>query len=482
MLTESDITPVVPVGADLSPIEKVIAADVCIGCGACAFARPSTYQMKFDEYGRWIAQVSSSASAEDLTQGSRLCPMSGEGANEDDIADTLYPDLSRHPEIGRHGICGAIAVREGHFRAEGSSGGLTSWLLATLIQLGEVAAVVHVKPRVAEADGPLFEYATSTRIDQIEARAKSRYHSVEMSEVLRTISAQEGPVAIVGVPCFIKAVRKLCAERPELNRKVRYCVSLVCGHQKSRRYADLLALQLDVGPGEVKACDFRRKLPDRPASEYAFEVQAAGGDEATSMRFAPMDSLIGGNWGQGFLKLSACDFCDDVVGECADISIGDAWLPGYVDDSRGTNIVIVRDAQLSRLIDGAIHDGRLEFSELSADQVAASQRGGFNHRREGLAYRLHFFRARAWWAPAKRVVPNAAIPAQRRRIYTARMMVSRRSHQIFLALFSAGRLDQLTIEMRRLQEAYVAVARTTFLDRVGRRLAKLMKRIGFRSL
>ena len=474
MLKESEIAPVAPREADMSTIQKVVAADMCIGCGACAFARPSAYAMKFDEYGRWVAEVSPSATAADLALGSHLCPMGGEGPNEDAIAKDLYPSLPAHHEIGRYGTCGAVAVREGGFRAAGSSGGLTSWLLAELIQSGEVATLVHVKPRLSDAEGPLFEYATSTSIDEVTARAKSRYHSVEMSEVLRCVAAQEGPVAIVGVPCFIKAVRSLCAEHVELRQKVRYCVSLVCGHQKSRRYADLLALQLDVAPDRIKTCDFRHKLPDRPASEYGFEVAAVTDNGSPLLRTAPMDHLIGGNWGQGFLKLTACDFCDDVVGECADISIGDAWLPNFVEDSRGTNVVVVRDARISALIHQAVGDGRLEFVELSADEVASSQRGGFNHRREGLAYRLHFFRSRGWWTPTKRVRPDAGISAQRRRIYRARMIVSRRSHVIMRRLFAAGPFDQLTTAMRALQSEYVAATRLTLFERITRRLRKIV--------
>ena len=32
------------------------------------------------------------------------------------------------------------------------------------------------------------------------------------------------------------------------------------------------------------------------------------------------------DWGMGIFKLGACDYCDDIVGETADISFGDAWL------------------------------------------------------------------------------------------------------------------------------------------------------------
>lgn len=39
----------------------------------------------------------------------------------------------------------------------------------------------------------------------------------------------------------------------------------------------------------------------------------------------------------------ACDFCDDVFAETADIALGDAWLPEYVQDGNGTNVVVTRN-------------------------------------------------------------------------------------------------------------------------------------------
>ncbi|MGC9322644.1 MAG: Coenzyme F420 hydrogenase/dehydrogenase, beta subunit C-terminal domain, partial [Kosmotogaceae bacterium] len=61
--------------------------------------------------------------------------------------------------------------------------------------------------------------------------------------------------------------------------------------------------------------------------------------------------FYGYNWGYGFFKYKACDYCDDVVSETADVSVGDAWLPEYVNDSGGTNVVIVRNPVIKKIID-----------------------------------------------------------------------------------------------------------------------------------
>ena len=39
--------------------------------------------------------------------------------------------------------------------------------------------------------------------------------------------------------------------------------------------------------------------------------------------------LADGDWGAGFFQNPACDWCDDVVAETADIAFGDAWVEPY---------------------------------------------------------------------------------------------------------------------------------------------------------
>ena len=47
------------------------------------------------------------------------------------------------------------------------------------------------------------------------------------------------------------------------------------------------------------------------------------------------NEFYGTHWGYNFFRYSACDACDDVFAETADISVGDAWLDGYIDDPMG---------------------------------------------------------------------------------------------------------------------------------------------------
>ena len=149
----------------------------------------------------------------------------------------------------------------------------------------------------------------------------------------------------------------------------------------------MFAWQCGIEPGNLIAIDFRKKLPGFDANRYGIEV-TGWQDGQVVTRISPVRDLYGHDWGKGFFKYKACDYCDDVVAETADVVVGDAWLPEYVKNSQGTNVVVVRHPLIRDLIDKGVSTGQINLDCISADEIAKSQKSGLNHRREGLAYRL----------------------------------------------------------------------------------------------
>src|SRR3546814_4465059 len=98
-------------------------------------------------------------------------------------------------------------------------------------------------------------------------------------------------------------------------------------------------------------------------------------------------------WGHGMFQLGACDFCDDIFAETADVCLGDAWLPQYDSDWRGTNIVISRHADIDQLLREGARSGEILLEDINADLMAQSQGGNFRHRWDGLSVRLEIGRA-----------------------------------------------------------------------------------------
>lgn len=97
---------------------------------------------------------------------------------------------------------------------------------------------------------------------------------------------------------------------------------------------------------------------------------------------------VGNMWGTGLFKANACDFCDDVTTELADISLGDAWLAPYNQDGRGANVIVTRSDLADKIIHESIAEGKTTIASLPIEKFLASQQGSFNHRQKGLSYRI----------------------------------------------------------------------------------------------
>jgi coenzyme F420-reducing hydrogenase beta subunit len=363
------------------------------------------------------------------------CPFSPAAPDEDVLAAERFPVApATDPRLGRFEQSWVGHVAEGEWRAQGSSGGLVSWVAGELLRTGAVDAVAHVAPSDPVTSGRFFRYTLSRTPEAVRAGAKSRYYPIEMSAILQQIRATPGRYAIVGVPCFIKAVHLLRRLDPVIAERVTHTLGLFCGHMKSARLVDSFAMQLGADMADVRAVDYRLKDAGRPANWYRAHLDLADG----SSRSEDWMHLADGDWGAGFFQASACNACDDVVAETADIAFGDAWVEPYSSDGRGTNVVITRSPEMRTLLNDAAAAGRLELTPVDADFIANTQAAGLRHRREGLAYRL------TWrWPgihPRKRVAPNAAgLPLRRKLIYRARFAIAWGSHRLFALARRTGR-------------------------------------------
>ena len=413
-------------------LKQVINGGYCVGCGACA-ALDRDISVRMDDIGRLQAvlpegQVPARAAT-------AACPFTGVGPSEDALAQDLFttPGLREDTRIGRYLACYGGWVIEDDLRARGSSGGISTYVQRDLLAHGYVDAVLNVTPRSGgEGGAPLFSFTVARTPDEVMANAKTRYYPTEMSGVIAHILEYPGRYAAVGTPCFAKALRLAARQSPDLKERLVFVLGIVCGHLKTTAFAQALAAQCGIDPKRIDKIDFRTKLEGRPASGYGVQVTGARPDGTRDSVTRPMEGLIGANWGHGLFKYKACEFCDDVLAETADAVMGDAWLPGYDDDHRGANVVVVRHPLLQDLLVRARAAGRLHLDDLSADDVAASQAGGLRHRREGLAYRLWLTDRAGDWRPKKRVKPGRRhLAPSMRRVHAARYLLGQISHTLW---------------------------------------------------
>lgn len=477
--------------------QTVIDGEYCIGCGACAAAAPEQFSMKLNNLGMLQAESNIDEAKSDIALP-QVCPFADGSPNEDELSTKVFSDemnTQRHVKIGMYLENLAGHVVEEPYRKQGSSGGFGTWIAAELFRKNMIDGVVHVKPRAAEEAGAaeegvgagagvtdvkedddkrLFEYGLSTTLEEIHRGSGSRYHPVELSKVMGAVREREGRYAIVGIPCFIKAARLLAESDPILKERLVYFISIFCGHLKSMGFAQMLGWQAGVHPDKLVDFNFRTKLMDRPANAYGITATTVEDGEVKQVTRATSE-LYGTDWGMGFFKYNACDYCDDVVGETADIAVGDAWLPQYVNDSQGTNVIIVRRKVLGDLIHTARDEGRVDVEALTAEEVARSQDAGFRHRHDGLTWRLQMKDDAGEWRPEKRVEASRThLDARNKKRMELRVRMARTSHVAFAGAKEVDDFEVFREAMRPIVEEY---RNTKTAPWWRRKLAKLKKKL-----
>ena len=307
-----------------------------------------------------------------------ICPFSNSAENEDARADQLFPeDITKDKFLGSYFDIHAGSAHS-QIRENSSSGGLATAMAIKLLEEDEIQEVYHVQP-TGNSD-TLFNFSVSKTVFEIKQRAKSRYYPVSFNTVINDMKKSDKKKLIIGLPCFIKAISLLQLNKKNPIKGIVYKFAILCGHLKGKFFQEMLAREMNLNPREIVSFDFRKKDANHIASDYF--VQA---DTKKTMKIkGPIGTFYGQDWGMGFYKYKACDYCDDVAGETADMTFGDAWLKKYRADPKGTNIVISRNKKLSKYLNQVSSN----LEKLKAADFIESQLASFKHRRNGLQIRL----------------------------------------------------------------------------------------------
>lgn len=377
----------------------------------------------------------------------------GASETEDKIAERRFgaSDVSNDPIVGVYRGLYAGHVLEGDFRTNGSSGGMASWVLSELIRTRRVDGVIHIVR--SRASDRLFEYRISHSVEEVEAGAKSRYYPGQLADVLRAVYESGGRYALTAIPSFAYEVRLLQQAVPEFDTCIPYVIGLVCGHQKTANYAAQLAWRVGIEPGNLEDIDFRSKDASASATKYLMEMRGTVDNDCVT-RHARQGEILGSDWGHGLFKSNFSDFTEDAFNETADIVLGDAWLPRYVNDSAGTNIVIVRNAELDILIREAREQGRLSLDDCSVEDMLNSQAALVKQSVRELPARFRDITSAGGYAPKPRRSDDIdSVSFARRRVQRSRLILSRLSHDAWAAAIERGDLhvfdNILAAELRR---------------------------------
>lgn len=358
-------------------LQNIVESELCTGCGACVNNPALT--MVWNKDGFLVPDWKNNV--ELFEDQIRFCPFNPDDSvnNEDGLSEEFFVETTHKDlQIGKYEQLYVGYANE--YRETSSSGGIATYIFEKLLKDRVVDHLFVVKEI-----GGTYQYQWIEDWQKIKQISKTRYIPVTLAQLFKEIMRKDGKVAVSGVACFVKAIRLKQHYQPELKEKIPFVIGIICGGLKSRFFTDYLAQKSGI-EGSYTKQEYRIKDPSSTASDYSF---GAFDTKDPKPKFHQMKMrTVGDMWGTGLFKSNACDFCDDVTTELADISLGDAWLNPYTKDGLGTSVIIARTALAEEIIQKGITSGELSCEVLSLSLLKQSQAGSFKHRQLGMKYRL----------------------------------------------------------------------------------------------
>lgn len=413
--------------------EIIVPADMCAGCGVCAGVCPSKSLIMTMHEGAYKPVLASRCLSK-CTVCLTVCPFYSHDLSRDNLSRVAFGSqvgIKLDPIAGYYleSFVGYSNVDD--HRTRGASGGMATWVMEYLLNSGEVDRIIAVRERDTDRMGsPLFEMAILDDIGDVRNAAGSKYHPVEISTCLREIlKDKEGHrYAIVGLPCLLYSVRLAMQRYGRLRKQIVYLLGLVCSHSSSAYYTEAMSAWAGLSPLSIRTAKYRLKQGPGASWDYGFRAQSSSGKWSRQVGSLETYSHLRGRF---YFALNACNYCEDVFAELADITFMDAWLPEYLADLRGTSILLVRNAQIASTLVAGMGDQSCKLRPCSIEDVKRSQDSVIERKREDIRQYLRFATECGSWVPALRSPLSETLSDADRRKIRCRLRTIRASRRIW---------------------------------------------------
>jgi len=274
----------------------------------------------------------------------------------------LYTGWSNDPEI----------------RKSGASGGLATHI-KFLFENEEIDSTILVRSR---KDAPLYlESCLALNVNQIYQGAKSKHQLVSFDKSLREARIKKvRRLAIVGLPCHIQAIHRAQAYGGFLKNRAAIKIAIFCGHNVTKDFLQFFIEKEGLRNEDIENVNYRQ------GSWYNFDyITLETKDKIVRLPFRT--SYLNPVWKGHLFSQKACAFCPDVVGESADISLGDAWLQEFAGNEKGVSVCLAKTEKGQEVIDKLLKNGNLSLSRRSIEDLFIDQSAQFLFKKEKRYFR-----------------------------------------------------------------------------------------------
>jgi len=325
-------------------INKVLANNICAGCGLCQGVFGSQkISVDLDKNGFYRPKINIELNKEENSLFSKVCPgiiVVNESSNP------IYND----PIWGEIFSCFIGSSNDELIRSQASSGGAISSILVYLLESKKVSAIIHIG---ASKDTPTMNEVkiSTTRYDVIE-NASSRYSpSAPLINILNDLKEFDS-YAFVGKPCDIAALRQYSNFNKIVSDKIKYYISFFCAGVPSINATTDIIDAMDVKLSNVKSVFYRKD-----GWPGYFKITEKNNQVHKLSYALTWMKLLGPR------VQFRCKICADGIGHLSDIVCADAWedfndkgFPTFK-NAPGKSLIISRTYQGDELIRNILESG-----------------------------------------------------------------------------------------------------------------------------
>ncbi|MDR7666072.1 Coenzyme F420 hydrogenase/dehydrogenase, beta subunit C-terminal domain [Methanosarcina sp. Z-7115] len=340
-------------------IKFVIDKESCTGCGTCFSLCPNNaIEMRIDEKkGVYLPRINDTK-CNSCGICCKVCP--GYEFSYDSLNLEIFGRKPENMLIGNSLNCYAGFSTNESIRFNSSSGGLITQILIFALEKGIIDGALVIK---MNKDKPLEPepFIAKTKEEIIEA-AQSKYCPAPMNVALKEIldSDTHEKFAIVGLPCHIRGIRKAQRVNEKLRRCIIFCLGIFCNHTPHFLATSLFLQRYNIKKEDIVTLNYRGE---------GWPGFMTVNTTKSTLKIPQRNSWI--FIGSYFFYPKSCLICSDGLCELSDASFGDAWLPEYSSDSKGTSMIIIRNKKILHILDAMKNE--IEIKRINPDKVVQSQ-------------------------------------------------------------------------------------------------------------
>lgn len=446
-------------------IDKIVENDLCCQCGVCVAMCPKqVLNMAWSPSGDLTPELSGECNGCNVCLS--VCPFA-EGTvkkQDDSPLEPLRSGFNYDKDLGSYLQTLVAYSCENDQRENGASGGMVTWLLEELINKNIVDAVICVGN--GDVADRLFSYKICFNHKEVREASGSKYYPVSLENVLEHVKSHDYRYAVVGLPCRIQGLYRAMNKLPELKQRINYTIGLTCGHLPNKYYTEYLANKAGIATNYIQSINYRQKDQDRPASNYGFTCRDSNGKYGSTIYFSQIEKI----WHNGFFQVNACNFCQDVFAELADVSMMDAWLPEFARDYRGHSLLVVRNHLILELIKNGSRENRCVIESIDKELVKRSQQGVIFNK-------TILIKGKAYWAlkhgkalPDNGICPSAKI-YKKHRVFIDNSLTIQQESKVMWPKYRDGRIKEFDEYFKRYNKWFLLYKLKYYLMRIIGRLS-----------